>query len=100
MREPQNNPSSGQRPVNVVGPCATLFCSSKTGDWRVERPLPDAEKCVRCGICASVCPLNVIEVRKEGTPVEIDFYYCKGCGLCAYECPKDAIAMVPEKEMP
>lgn len=98
MQERQSNPTSKQSFVNVVGPCATIFCSSKTGDWRIERPVVDAEKCVRCGICASTCPLNVVVVQKEGTPVEIDMYYCKGCGLCAYECPKQAISMVAEKD--
>lgn len=98
MPERQNNLMSKRRAVKVVGPCATLFCSAKTGDWRIDRPDVDAEKCIRCGICASTCPLNVVEVRKDADPpVVVDWYYCKGCGLCAYECPKDAITMVAEK---
>lgn len=97
MQEQRKNPSGKPSPVNVTGPCATLFCSAKTGDWRVERPSVNAEICVRCGICAGVCPLNVVQVHKEGPPVEVDWLYCKGCGLCAYECPKGAITMVEEK---
>jgi 2-oxoacid:acceptor oxidoreductase delta subunit (pyruvate/2-ketoisovalerate family) len=63
----------------------------KTGEWRSTKPIVDANKCVKCGICQNYCPEGIM-----GTPgkvPEIDYDYCKGCGLCAVECPVKAIAM-------
>ena len=66
-----------------------------TASWRVLRPVLDQEKCIRCGICLSYCPVNSIHKDEEGK-YEIHYDYCKGCGICANECIKDAIEMVPE----
>ena len=66
-----------------------------TASWRVLRPVLDQEKCSRCGICLSYCPVNSIHKDEEGK-YEIHYDYCKGCGICANECIKDAIEMVPE----
>ncbi|MFC1906132.1 4Fe-4S binding protein [Chloroflexota bacterium] len=68
---------------------------NKTGSWRTERPVVNAEKCCRCGWCYLYCPSGCVE-EKDGR-FEPNFDYCKGCGLCASECPIDAIEMVPER---
>lgn len=68
----------------------------RTGDWRSQRPVLDRERCVKCGICFSLCPEPCIVKDEEGYYVA-DLYYCKGCGICAYECPKKAITMVQEE---
>ncbi len=65
-----------------------------TGDWRTHRPVLDQDKCIKCGICLTYCP--VFSIYKEGEEYRIDFSYCKGCGVCMHECPKDAIQMVEE----
>jgi len=67
----------------------------KTGNWRVERPVIDYNKCVKCLICWLYCPEPAI--LRKGTEVKIDYDYCKGCGICAEECPTKAINMVPEE---
>ncbi len=67
----------------------------KTGNWRVEKPVIDYEKCIKCLICWLYCPEPAI--LRVGDGVKIDYDYCKGCGICAEECPKDAISMVPEE---
>lgn len=67
----------------------------KTGNWRVEKPVIDYEKCIRCLICWLYCPEPAI--LRTGDEVKIDYDYCKGCGICAEECPKKAITMVPEE---
>ncbi|RLG21173.1 ferredoxin [Methanosarcinales archaeon] len=44
-------------------------------------------KCVGCGECVSVCPVDAIEVcvvAKIGDK-------CIGCGRCVMYCPVDAI---------
>jgi pyruvate ferredoxin oxidoreductase delta subunit len=68
--------------------------AGKTGSWRLYRPIVDNNKCTKCFLCELYCPGNVIETRKDGIQIELD--YCKGCGICAKVCPQKAIEMVPE----
>ena len=72
-----------------------LLCLD-TGDWRVERPVLDQEKCSGCGICALYCPPQCL--TDMGDYYSPDLKFCKGCGICARECPRKAISMVPEGE--
>jgi uncharacterized protein (DUF39 family)/NAD-dependent dihydropyrimidine dehydrogenase PreA subunit len=55
------------------------------------------EKCIRCGVCISVCPFEVFGwgTRFDLT-VEPD--KCKKCGFCGDVCPVDAIKLNPDKE--
>ncbi len=69
--------------------------AGKTGSWRLEKPIVDNDKCVRCFLCEIYCPVNVVRVDRE-KGVSIDYEYCKGCGICANVCPHDAITMVEE----
>jgi len=71
--------------------------SYKTGDWRVQRPIFDAEKCSQCMLCVIYCPDASIDV-KDGEVVGIDYEHCKGCGICANECPRLALEMKNEAE--
>jgi len=50
----------------------------------------NASRCLRCGACASVCPLNLIEVSDVEVRVGKG---CTTCGLCARVCPLGAIAL-------
>ena len=82
---------------NLQGPCAMEFVAGNTGSWRLERPSVDHEACVKCGICATYCPTDVIRIdkeKKEGLSILWD--YCKGCGICANECPRQCITMIDE----
>ncbi len=64
------------------------------GDWRVERPVVERGKCVKCSVCWAFCPVQCIVERP--TWFDIDYGSCKGCGICAQECPHGAITMVQE----
>lgn len=46
-----------------------------------------SEKCINCGICASVaCPMgNVKDSIKNNK--------CIGCGLCIIACPREALIL-------
>ena len=82
---------------DVQGPVATIFTASNTGSWRMERPKVNFKECIKCGICKRVCPVDIVEIKKEDEECVIfDFNYCKGCGICANECPKKCISMIPE----
>jgi pyruvate ferredoxin oxidoreductase delta subunit len=71
----------------------------KTGDWRSQRPIWDAEKCIQCLFCWITCPDSAIKVENEKV-TGIDYDYCKGCGICAEVCPPraSAIEMVREEK--
>ena len=45
--------------------------------------------CVKCGTCASVCPVSAFHVSDEQYVVDPDT--CIDCGACAAGCPVDAI---------
>jgi heterodisulfide reductase subunit A len=55
----------------------------------------DRRLCAGCGICATLCPYNAIELKsdngKRGSSVITAL--CKGCGTCAAACPSGAISM-------
>lgn len=66
----------------------------KTGEWGIEFPNVDKEKCLGCGTCASFCPEAAIELSaQEKKTAQIDYAFCKGCGVCASVCPAKAISM-------
>jgi NADPH-dependent glutamate synthase beta subunit-like oxidoreductase len=62
----------------------------------------DIERCVLCGLCADVCPYDLIslvpaaEVDGEGgagTALLLDESGCIRCGLCVNRCPTEALSM-------
>lgn len=59
----------------------------------------DYSKCIDCGLCASVCPRNIIvDLKKDKRkPLEVTSD-CIGCGICKRVCPVDAIS--GEKKQP
>lgn len=57
-----------------------------TGAWRVETPVIDYHRCLRCGLCLVRCPDGAIALDESGYPV-IDYDHCKGCMLCRNICP-------------
>jgi NADH-quinone oxidoreductase subunit I len=56
-------------------------------------------KCVACGLCPQICPVNCIKLvpgeDEEGNryPLiyEIDEFRCIFCGYCQEVCPEEAI---------
>jgi pyruvate ferredoxin oxidoreductase gamma subunit len=62
-----------------------------TGNWRMERPELDLEKCKRCFLCYLYCPDAAIRLDGDNFP-HVDYEHCKGCMICYEECPTDAIS--------
>ena len=52
------------------------------------------DQCIRCGICAKVCPANNITVTKDGVRF---FDRCEVCYACLHNCPQNAIHMREER---
>jgi electron transport complex protein RnfB len=51
-------------------------------------PRVDPVRCLRCGACAAICPLNVIEVSDTLARITTG---CNNCGLCIRACPLGGI---------
>lgn len=49
----------------------------------------EKEKCVKCGLCAEVCPFGCV-VLVDGYP---EFKDCRFCGICVSRCPVSAISI-------
>jgi Fe-S-cluster-containing hydrogenase component 2 len=49
----------------------------------------DPEKCVGCGECIDIWPVEAIEMRDDVAVV--DEKWCIGCGVCAPKCDYDAL---------
>ncbi len=47
------------------------------------------ERCIGCGTCASLCPVDNIQM-KDGHPVWLD--HCVGCFGCYHWCPQSAVS--------
>ncbi len=50
----------------------------------------DKEKCIGCGTCVAICPVEAISFDSNGK-VEIDKSKCIHCGACQASCPVSAI---------
>ena len=58
-------------------------------------PVIDESKCVKCGLCAQICCMDVIK-KTETEQAEIVVRYpneCWHCRACAIDCPTQAITI-------
>jgi NAD-dependent dihydropyrimidine dehydrogenase PreA subunit len=52
----------------------------------------DRDKCIDCGSCYSLCPVDAIAFEPDKTVV-FDVEKCVACGLCVDTCPTRAIRL-------
>lgn len=53
-------------------------------------PIIDEKKCVKCGVCTQICPLDVIKREDEKIVVKYPDE-CWHCRACVIDCPQQAI---------
>ncbi|MBO7508563.1 MAG: 4Fe-4S binding protein [Clostridia bacterium] len=58
----------------------------------------DETKCIKCGTCKNVCPMEVYDFDNKTDKMVPDNSKCVSCGLCINMCPVGAISFVEEKE--
>ena len=51
------------------------------------------DKCVKCGMCAEVCPVKLIVFKPERFPRQVPWAekVCIDCGHCVSVCPQGAL---------
>jgi NAD-dependent dihydropyrimidine dehydrogenase PreA subunit len=55
----------------------------------------DLKKCVGCGTCQIVCPLEAIYAW---TQARLDRTRCTDCYVCVESCPQEALNVEPENK--
>jgi uncharacterized Fe-S center protein len=67
-----------------------MGCAPAIGkkDQHSTRQKVNKEKCITCGECEKVCPVDAITIEEKA---DIDNTICIGCGECMTVCPTDAI---------
>jgi NAD-dependent dihydropyrimidine dehydrogenase PreA subunit len=57
-------------------------------------PFIDDMKCIKCGLCVEVCPVDVYYESKNAEIPKVTYGEdCFFCSACILECPKDAIIL-------
>ena len=56
------------------------------------KPEVDADKCIGCGECMEVCPVDVYELQDEKS-VPVNAEECLGCESCVEVCQSEAITV-------
>ena len=78
----------GPLPAFFSGPVGSFFVNHLITDKRFH---VDANRCILCGKCTTVCPVNDIEQEKGYTPVWKHNGQCLTCFSCYHHCPTHAI---------
>lgn len=81
----------GWRGCNGEGAAAQFF-SAYTLQY-------DTEKCIKCGLCANICPMHSITMDGEGGLCVMD-KACVRCGQCVKVCPVGARLLTPTPNYP
>lgn len=54
----------------------------------------DSDKCIKCGLCVSLCPMNNIKIANDKIVFDNN---CTMCYRCYANCPKQAITVIGKK---
>ncbi|OUO95141.1 4Fe-4S binding protein [Cloacibacillus sp. An23] len=95
-----------RRRVNFICNCCSCCCEAMLAIKRfgVAQTIcsnflskANAEKCVGCGKCMKICPVNAIEMTEENgrRKARVVPERCIGCGVCVKNCQTHALMLEP-----
>ncbi len=103
-----------RKQVNFICNCCGCCCEALLAiqKFGLVRPIHSnfiaqiiVDKCVGCGQCSSLCPVNAISLVNEDKTVtdsesraKIDDKMCLGCGVCVNNCPTGALCLESRPE--
>jgi pyruvate formate lyase activating enzyme len=70
-------------------PLSCIWCQNPESQSHKLEIFYNAERCVGCGKCITVCPVKAIKMLDSGK-VATDRNICTGCGTCVEACPENA----------
>jgi len=73
-------------------PLRCLWCSTPESQKAEPEIAIYPSKCIHCGECVPVCPLNAINLTNE--TISINRCLCNNCGKCAQTCYPEAIKLL------
>ena len=82
----------------VCHQCDNAFCikvcphDAMVRDETMGIPVVIEEKCRKCGLCISYCPIEIIKKDASGKAIKCDM--CQGDPLCVKACPVGALTLV------
>ena len=53
--------------------------------------------CIRCKVCAELCPDKVLGINEYGYPEVRKPIECEDCNICVLACPGFALSLVEKK---
>ena len=72
-------------------PLSCRWCHNPESISRQVQKMYSLEKCIGCGECVRICPMEACELTADGVITETAV--CNACGLCANVCPAKASEM-------
>lgn len=72
-------------------PLACRWCHNPESISRKVQKMYTQSKCIGCGECTRICPMEACELTAEGIVTDMD--RCVACGACAQVCPARASEM-------
>jgi len=57
--------------------------------------VPDATRCIQCGICSYNCPIEIDVRRYAWLGISVADSYCLSCGECVARCPRGVLHFAP-----